>query len=273
MFGSSNDFGLAQVRGRKENRRVIDDVSFRVLDAGIGHFFRQIPRIGDDSLKRRGRHRFRGTEIDLVVFRPRAPGEVSRHSAKAHFPGARGLPHADAPRQPGFMDPRPGAMRSIMRPRFGPLHWPEPAGSRVHVQGGVRMAVPALQDLGHHHEIPKGRVHAAANDDLIDFDPGHLAHGNHISRRRRAGDEGFKGGKIDLIVLVIGGSFVGASSPRAARVPGLPGRPGCFRRKGKSAGRSQFGPHIADGFPIGSGKSFTPGPVILDDFPTHPLTP
>ena len=85
------------------------DVSFRVLDPRIGHFLRQVPRIGDDPLECRRRSRFRGTEIDLVVLRSRSARENSAEwcaGSPVPVPGACPMPMH--PRHPGFMNARPG---------------------------------------------------------------------------------------------------------------------------------------------------------------------
>ena len=52
----------------------------------------------------------------------------------------------------------------------------------IDVERSFRMAVAPFHNLGHHHEVPKRGIHAAADDHLIDLDPRHLPHGHHIAR-------------------------------------------------------------------------------------------
>jgi hypothetical protein len=84
-------------RGALE-QAVVSRSPARIFDPGIGDA--ELARIRDDAVEREGRSRLGTAEVDLILLRPRTPGEVACHGAQAAPSHCGRLPMPRQPLQP-----------------------------------------------------------------------------------------------------------------------------------------------------------------------------
>jgi len=124
------------------------------------------------------------------------------HGPQTHLSCAGSLSHADAAQTARFVDAPARLQQRDKSPALGDI-FQDLATPRIDVEGNIGMTVFSFEDPGHHHQISKRRIDAAAHDYLVHLDPCRFTHGNHVARRRRAGNEGFHPGQVDLRMFVV----------------------------------------------------------------------
>ena len=85
----------------------------------------------------------------------------------------------------------------LQRP-VGRDHLQHLAAARGDAEADLGVDLPALQHVGHHHQVVIGGVGAAADEHLIDLDRIHFPDLLHVVRGMGQGHVGLDGRKVDV---------------------------------------------------------------------------
>ena len=229
----------------------------------------EVAGVGDHAGEGGGGRGLGAAEVDLVLFRPRAPGEVARERAQARLARRGSLPHPDAPVAAGLVEP--GATGDqVEEPTLTRQRLERLSRRRVDIEGDALVRLPAAHHQRRDREVAQARVGRRPDDDLVHVAPCDLAHGNHVAGAGRAGDERLEGREIDLVGVLVGGVGIGAQLAPLV-LAALGGEEAAHLVVGRedARGGAELGAHVRDHVPVHRRQLLERRTVVLDD-PAEP---